>query len=514
MRVRGIRMRGISKEFSGKWALTDMDIEIKSGTIHAIIGENGAGKSTLMNILSGALTPTSGAIEIDGVPMAIKNPQEASAAGIGMVYQHFMLIPTLKVWQNAILGIEPVKKNGSIDKQAAIALLTRVCADYNIQLNFEQMVGNLTVGEQQRVEILKVMIRSAEFLIFDEPTSVLTPLEIEQLLENFRTFKLMGKTIVFISHKLEEVMSIADEITVIRHGRKIGTMARKKTDADALVTMMVGREVKSQLRPAVARQGDALLRVSGLCTMRSQFSGGLCDVSFALREGEVLGFAGVDGNGQSELVDAIFGLGQVTSGSIKKRGQELVGMPSAKIRRLGIALIPPDRHRQGLVLDSSISRNLLLGCEDNKQLGNGFAFSNQAIAKQCGALAKKYDVRMPSLEALASELSGGNQQKVILAREFGLREFDLIVAMNPTRGLDVGAIEFVYELIEQQKLLGKAVLLISTELSEILRLSDRIAVLFKGRIIDILDRESADSEKLGMLMAGISLKEGAIRDAR
>lgn len=502
--MQGIVMQGISKEFDGKWALRDISLSVEKGTIHAIIGENGAGKSTLMNILSGALTPNQGMITYDGTKVCFKNPQDASRLGIGIVHQHFMLIPMLKVWQNAILGIEPIRKNGSIDKNAAIYMLQKACADYSISLNLEQVVGTLTVGEQQRVEILKVMIRKADFIIFDEPTSVLTPQEIENLLTNIKNLKRMGKTILFISHKLEEVLGIADRITVLRQGRLIGTLDCGEACADKLVSMMVGREVNTDGMPLPVEQGEELLRVDGLCTERTRFSSGLDYVSFALREGEVLGVAGVDGNGQTELVEALLGLRKTTGGSVKKSGRELINLSSARIRKTGIAVIPPDRQTQGLVLSNPIQSNFIMGCEDSPRLGRRGTLKKKSVAAETQELAKTYDVRMPSLAALASELSGGNQQKVILAREFGLRSSDLVIAMNPTRGLDVGAIEFVYEQIERQKSRNKAILLISTELSEVLRLSDRIAVLFQGRLMGIVERKEATVEQLGRLMAGIS----------
>ncbi len=504
-------MRDISKEFDGKWALRDIHLSVEKGTIHAIVGENGAGKSTLMNILSGALTPNQGTILLDGRQVAFKNPQDASRLGIGIVHQHFMLIPMLKVWQNAILGIEPVKNNGKIDKKAALSMLQKACSDYAITLNFEQVVGTLTVGEQQRVEILKVMIRQAEFIIFDEPTSVLTPQEIENLLSNIKSLKQMGKTILFISHKLEEVLGIADRITVLRQGKLIGTLDCGEACVDQLVSMMVGREVCIEGAPLQISRGKELLRVERLCTDRTRFSAGLDQISFSLHESEILGIAGVDGNGQSELIEALLGLRKTSSGSVKKHGKELTGLSSARIRRTGIAVIPPDRQTQGLVLANPIKSNIIMGCEDSSLLGRHGTMKKRSVQYVTKELARQYDVRMPSLEALASELSGGNQQKVILAREFGLRESDLIIAMNPTRGLDVGAIEFVYEQLESQKKKKKAVLLISTELSEVLRLSDRIAVLFQGRIMGIVKRSDASVELLGRLMAGIDAEKDGCR---
>lgn len=505
--MQGITMQGISKEFGGKWALQGIDIFFRSGTIHAIVGENGAGKSTLMNILSGTLQPTTGNLIIDGMHVSFRNPQEASASGIGMVHQHFMLIPTLRVWQNAILGIEPGNKIGCIDKRAAIKMIEEACKEYDLELNPEQIVGTLTVGEQQRIEILKVMIRRAKIIIFDEPTSVLTPKEIEKLLENIKNLKRMDKTIIFISHKLEEVMDIADEITVLRLGEITGTLLREQADPNILIKMMVGRNVDTRGLPLKVEVGNPLLCVDNICTRRSQYTNGLDHVSFELNEGEVLGIAGVDGNGQTELVQALFGLEKVTSGSINKSGVDLTKLSSASIRLEGLALIAPDRQKQGLVMDSSILRNIILGCEGSKRINNGIFFRNKALKSVALELAKQYDVRMAGLESNVSELSGGNQQKVILAREFDLREADLIVAVNPTRGLDVGAIEFVYQQIEQQKQKGKGILLISTELSEILRLSDRIAVFFRGSIMGMLSRGEATNENIGMLMTGVALKK-------
>lgn len=502
--MQGITMSGITKDFLGKLALQDVDITFKKGTVHAIVGENGAGKSTLMNILSGALEPTAGEICLDGRPVQLRSPQDARACGIGMVYQHFMLVPTLKVWQNAIMGAEPIRRGCTIDKAAALAHIEETCRTYGIQLNPEQTVGSMTVGEQQRIEILKVLMRDAEYVILDEPTAVLTPQETQQLCENIRTLKKMGKTIIFISHKLEEVMDIADEISVLRLGRLIGTMPAAEASPEQLVQMMVGREVSLSGYPAAAEKGAEILRVEHLCTERTQFSAGLQDISFSLHAGEVLGIAGVDGNGQTELVDAILGMLRVSGGKVEKSGKDLTNRPAPQIRSDGVALIPPDRQKQGLVLNSSILMNGVLGCEQDKRFCKRGIIRKGQLMGVMPAILQDYDVRMPSINANAAELSGGNQQKVILAREFGIRKADLVIAVNPTRGLDVGAIEFVYKRIEEQKQAGKAVLLISTELTEIMRLSDRIAVFYKGRCMDILPRETAEINRIGSLMMGIT----------
>lgn len=502
-------MKGISKDFAGKSALRDVDITFRKGTVHAIVGENGAGKSTLMNILSGALEPTSGKITIDEQEVIFHGPQDASRMGIGMVYQHFMLVPTLRVWQNAVMGNEPRRAGGLIDKAAAIRKIQETCQVYGIQLNPEQMVGTMTVGEQQRIELLKVMMRDAAYIILDEPTAVLTPQETQQLCANIKALKAMGKTIIFISHKLEEVMDIADEITVLRLGEKITTISAQEASADALVRMMVGRQVDLTGYPAAVEPGDVVLQVDHLCTRRTEFSSGLQDISFQLHAGEVLGIAGVDGNGQTELIDAILGMQRISGGAIYKNGEDLTRLSAAGIRRRGLSLIPPDRQKQGLVLSNSILMNTVLGCEKDSRFCKKGLLRMAKLRRHTQDLLQEYDVRMPSVNAGAGELSGGNQQKVILAREFGVRSGDLILAVNPTRGLDVGAIEFVYRRIEEQKQAGKAVLLVSTELSEILRLSDRIAVFFKGRCMGILPRQEATTEQIGNYMMGIGKEETA-----
>jgi len=501
--VQGISIQGVSKEFSGKYALKNVSLDIQRGTVHAIIGENGAGKSTLMNILCGVLTPSKGSLALDGTPAVLRHPGDAAGLGIGMVHQHFMLVPSLTVWQNIILGIEPIK-GAFIDQKRALKLIEDTCREYGMDINPHQIVGTLTVGEQQRVEILKVLIRSANIIILDEPTAVLTPQEIDQLFENIRILKSKGKTILFISHKLEEVLNIADEITVLHLGEKIGTIPVSEATPDRLIHMMVGREVQIDGYPLETPKGEPVLKVSALCTPRSQYASGLDHIDLTVHAGEVVGIAGVDGNGQNDFVRAILGMELISSGSIEKDGVDITKKTSNQIRSCGVSLIPPDRQKQGLVMNSSILLNTLLGCEDNKAVCSGGIINIGKARALTEKLTADYDVRMPSIDANSGELSGGNQQKIILAREFGIREGNLILAVNPTRGLDIGAIEFVYEQIEKQKKAGKAVLLVSTELSEILRLSDRIAVFFKGRCMKVLDRAEANVDQIGMLMMGLS----------
>lgn len=484
-------------------ALDNIDLAIKQGSIHAIIGENGAGKSTLMNILSGVLQPTRGIIELNGNPIVFKGPGDATASKIGMVYQHFMLVPQLQVWQNVFLGIEPTAALGKINKKAAIQLLNEAGDEYGIEINPEQITGKLTIGEQQRVEILKVMVRNAEYIIFDEPTAVLTPQEIEKLLDNIKGLRDKGKTIIFISHKLDEVLQIADEITVLSRGHIIGTVQTKEVSASDLVTMMVGREVHIDGEPVSCPKGKPVLEIKELITPRSQFVKGLQKVSLTVSEGEVLGVAGVDGNGQLELVNAVLGFETVLEGTIKKDGEELTDKTYSAIRASRISLIPPDRQKQGVIMDGSIIKNTVLGLENDKSYFDRVFINSEKILNKVNILMEQYNVTMPSVNADISELSGGNQQKIILAREFGIKDSNLIIAVNPTRGLDVGAIEFVYEQMEIQKREGKAILLVSTELSEIMRLSDRIAVLYKGECMGILPRAEATSEKIGELMMGL-----------
>lgn len=505
--MQGIQMQGITMRFGEKTALQEINIEIKEGTIHAIVGENGAGKSTLMNILSGALKPNKGKIRIDGREVFIKSPQDATREGIGMVYQHFMLVQHLPVWQNLILGIEPVNRIGKINEHKAREWIMSASKTYHMQINPDEETGSLTVGEQQRVEILKVLVRNAKYIIFDEPTAVLTPQEIDILLENILTLKKLGKTIIFISHKLDEVFRIADEITVLRYGEKIGTVLAKETNPHDLISMMIGRKVSIEGVPASNEPGEAVLRINGITTPRSTFSPGIRNLSLCVRSGEVLGIAGVDGNGQTELVDAVLGFTPVTKGQIYQGQRRITNLSPSKIRAGGLSLIAPDRHKQGLVLNSSLIRNLVLGVENHPYFSKLNCISQRKVTKIAGQMQEKFDIRLPGLDVNASSLSGGNQQKIVLAREFGLRDSKLVIAVNPTRGLDVGAIEFVYAEIERQKCAGKAILLVSTELSEILRLSDRIAVLYQGQCVGIMKHEDANVERIGRMMMGLE-REG------
>lgn len=503
----GLKMKGIIKKFSEKTVLHGIDLYVKCGSVHAIVGENGAGKSTLMNILSGALEPTAGEIYIDGEKKVFHGPQDATTNGIGMVYQHFMLIPTLPVWQNIVLGMEPVKKGHHLDKKAALKLIKEAADQYGVDIDPDQIVGTMTVGEQQNVEILKVMIRNAQYIILDEPTAVLTQQETRKLCENVIRLKESGKSIIFISHKLEEVMDIADDITILRTGEMVGSLTKNEATPERLIKMMVGREVNLSGEPAPSKKGDVILNLQDVSTKRTRFSPGLQKINLDIRGGEILGIAGVDGNGQNELIDAVLGMIQVSEGKIIKGKEDITKWSAPRIRENGVALIPPDRHQQGLVLNSSVLMNTILGRESDKRFCRNGVLKTSQLRKMIIELLDTYDVRMPSIDAMVSSLSGGNQQKIILAREFSFRDPSLIIASNPTRGLDIGAMEFVYEQLEKRKTSGSAILLISSELPEILRLSDRIGVFYKGRCVGIVPREKATVDLIGGMMMGIEERE-------
>ena len=499
-----IEMLHITKEFPGIKANDDITLQLRKGEVHALLGENGAGKSTLMSVLFGLYQPEAGQIRKNGKEVVIRNPNDANALGIGMVHQHFKLVECFSVLDNIILGVEP-NKMGFLQKAEARKKVMALSEKYGLRVDPDALISDISVGMQQRVEILKMLYRDNEILIFDEPTAVLTPQEIDELMEIMRNLAAEGKSILFISHKLNEIMAVADRCTVLRKGKYIGTVETKNTTAEELSAMMVGRNVSFHVDKKPCQPGDVVLDVEHM-TVASKIhkNNAVKDVSLKVRRGEIVGIAGVDGNGQTELVDAILGMLRVSGGKVEKSGKDLTNRPAPQIRSDGVALIPPDRQKQGLVLNSSILMNGVLGCEQDKRFCKRGIIRKGQLMGVMPSVLQDYDVRMPSINANAAELSGGNQQKVILAREFGIRKADLVIAVNPTRGLDVGAIEFVYKRIEEQKQAGKAVLLISTELTEIMRLSDRIAVFYKGRCMDILPRETAEINRIGSLMMGIT----------
>jgi len=498
-----LRVKGISKRFGNIQANDNVCLDVKKGEVHAILGENGAGKSTLMNIIYGLYTPDSGEIYFEGQKLEVKGPHEAIEKGIGMVHQHFMLIPVFTVAENIVLGFEP--KGFRFNVQEAEKKILEISKKYNLEIDPKAKVGDLSVGMQQRVEILKAFYRDARLLILDEPTAMLTPQETRELFKIINNLKAQGISILFISHKLDEVMEISDRVTVMRRGKTIKTLNTKETSEQELANLMVGREVKLVVEKNKPRLGETVLKVENLSVKLKNGVEKVKDVSFEVRRGEILGIAGVDGNGQNELVEAIVGLISST-GRIIFNGQEIQNLPTRKRYEKGIAYIPADRQQDGLVLNFTVAENIVLKRYYKKPYSNRGFLNYKAIISEADKLIHEFDVRPPDYKLFAKNLSGGNQQKVILAREFSSSP-DLLIAVQPTRGMDVGAIEYIHRKLIELRDSGKAILLVSLELDEILNLSDRIAVMYSGEIMDIIDSKNATREQIGLLMIGKKKKE-------
>ena len=498
-----LRVKGISKRFGNIQANDNVCLDVKKGEVHAILGENGAGKSTLMNIIYGLYTPDSGEIYFEGQKLEVKGPHEAIEKGIGMVHQHFMLIPVFTVAENIVLGFEP--KGFRFNVQEAEKKILEISKKYNLEIDPKAKVGDLSVGMQQRVEILKAFYRDARLLILDEPTAMLTPQETRELFKIINNLKAQGISILFISHKLDEVMEISDRVTVMKRGKTIKTLNTKETSEQELANLMVGREVKLVVEKNKPRLGETVLKVENLSVKLKNGVEKVKDVSFEVRRGEILGIAGVDGNGQNELVEAIVGLISST-GRIIFNGQEIQNLPTRKRYEKGIAYIPADRQQDGLVLNFTVAENIVLKRYYKKPYSNRGFLNYKAIISEADKLIHEFDVRPPDYKLFAKNLSGGNQQKVILAREFSSSP-DLLIAVQPTRGMDVGAIEYIHRKLIELRDSGKAILLVSLELDEILNLSDRIAVMYSGEIMDIIDSKNATREQIGLLMIGKKKKE-------
>ncbi|WP_178022052.1 ABC transporter ATP-binding protein [uncultured Paenibacillus sp.] len=500
-----VELKQITKRFPGVVANDSISLTLRKGEIHALLGENGAGKSTLMNILFGLYQPDEGSIEMNGQPVTIDNPNKAIKLGIGMVHQHFKLVQPFSVTENIILGMEP-KKGLKIDYKSASAQVAKLSEQYGLQVDPNSKIHDISVGMQQRVEIMKILFRGADILIFDEPTAVLTPQEIEELMAIMRRLVAEGKSIILITHKLKEIMEISDRVTIIRRGKVIDTVDTDKTNPKELAEKMVGRGVSFKVDKDEPQIGQPVLQLNGLKAKDKHGIHVLNGLNLEVRAGEIVGIAGVDGNGQSELIEAITGLRKIESGSIKLSGKEITNLPARKIIESGLSHIPEDRHKHGLVLDFSISENMVLETYYQAPYSKGGLLNQRAIDEHAKQLVEAFDVRTPSVETKARSLSGGNQQKAIIAREID-KNPDLLIAAQPTRGLDVGAIEFVHKQLIEQRDQGKAVLLISFELDEIMNVSDRIAVIYEGRIVgEVLPKETNDQE-LGLMMAG-SLERG------
>jgi general nucleoside transport system ATP-binding protein len=503
-----VELRGITKRFPGVVANRDVDLSVASGEVLALLGENGAGKSTLMNVLFGLYRPDEGEILLDGEPVSFASPADAIKAGIGMVHQHFMLVPVFTVTENVMLGVEPTRRFGVVDRREARDRLADLSERYGLAVDPDAMVEDLPVGVQQRVEILKALYREADCLILDEPTAVLTPSEIEDLQEVIATLQSSGRSIIFISHKLREVLAIADRITVLRRGEVVGHTTPAESDEQQLATMMVGREVKLVVDKAPAEAGTPVLEVEGLDVLDERGQQVVDGVSFEIRAGEILAVAGVQGNGQTELVEALTGLRPPAAGTVRLDGEDVTGARPGVLFARGVAHVPEDRQRDGLVGTFPVKDNLVLNMVKRRPFSSGIRVDRGAIQSSAERLVQDFDIRTSSVDAAASTLSGGNQQKVIVAREFSHAR-RLLIASQPTRGLDVGSIQYIHARIVEKRDEGAAVLIVSSELDEVLALADRVAVMYRGRIVGILDRSDATRDELGLLMAGSSREEAA-----
>lgn len=500
-----VEMRNITKRFPGIVVNDRINLKLRQGEIHALLGENGAGKSTLMNILFGLYQPDEGEIFVNEQKVIMDGPNKAIQFGIGMVHQHFKLVQPFSVTENIVLGNEP-RKGLAISYNNAHKEVEQLSKRYGLNVDPYAKVIDISVGMQQRVEILKTLYRGAEILIFDEPTAVLTPQEIDELMIIMRNLVTEGKSIILITHKLKEIMKIADTVTIIRRGKHIETIAKSATNPEELAEKMVGRQVSFHLDKKQSDPGEIILDIRNLVVKGRHGLKGLNGTSLVLRRGEILGIAGVDGNGQTELIEAITGLLKVSSGSVNLLGKDITNQSVRSISESGLSHIPEDRHKHGLILEFSVSENMVLSTyyrpEYNK---NGF-MNYKAIDKHAEALVAEFDVRTPNIYVSAGSLSGGNQQKAIIARELNHHP-ELLIAAQPTRGLDVGAIEFIHKRLVEQRNRNKAVLLVSYELDEVMQLSDRIAVLYEGQVVGEVLPEHTNDQELGSMMAGAKIME-------
>jgi simple sugar transport system ATP-binding protein len=498
--VSALQMQGITKRYPGVLANDRIDFDVRPGEIHALLGENGAGKTTLMNILYGLAVPDAGELSMDGEVVEIKSPHDAIQRGISMVHQHFMLVPVLSVSDNILLGEEPMAGPIFLDQGAAHRRIRELGKRFGWDIDPHQKIGSLSVGWQQRVEILKALYRNARIVVLDEPTAVLTPQETTEIFAVLRSLRAEGYAIVFISHKLYEVLEIADRITVIRRGRVVGTRIPQQTNEDELAEMMVGREVQLTVDRGESSPGEVMLSVAGLEVQDDRGNDAVRGVDLEVRSGEIFGIAGVAGNGQDELVEAIVGLRHASAGEIRLGDRDMTRLGARQRHLLGMGFVPADRHRFGLVLSYQLTDNFVLTDYYEAPFARGIVRNEASINQRASQGIADYDIRTPSPFVRAGTLSGGNQQKLVVAREFA-GEQRLLVLDQPTRGLDVGSIEFIHRQAIAKRNAGAAILLVSAELDEVLEISDRIAVMFRGRIVAVRDGRTADKNEIGRLMA-------------
>ena len=509
VRAPALEMRGITKRYPGVVANDHIDLDVKPGEIHALLGENGAGKTTLMNILYGLARPDEGEILLDGKPAQIAGPTDAIARGINMVHQHFMLVPVLSVADNILLGEETMAGPIFIDRGEAKRRIIELGKRFGFEIDPDVKVGELSVGWQQRVEILKALYRNAKVLVLDEPTAVLTPQETEEIFAVLRRLAEEGHSIVFISHKLYEVLAIADRITVIRRGKVVGSRIPSQTDEADLAALMVGRDVQLVVDRGESHPADVRLKVAGLKVRDDRGTEVVRGLDFEIRAGEIFGIAGVAGNGQDELVESLVGLRKPTEGSVSLDGRDVTNATTRAMTNLGVGYVPADRHRFGLVLPFTVADNLVLTDYYRPPYARGIVRNDDAILERGKRAVAEYDIRTPSATVTAGTLSGGNQQKIVVASELD-GDLRLLILDQPTRGLDVGSIEFIHRQAIAKRDAGTAVLLVSAELDEVLELSDRIAVMYRGLIVDVVDGRTADRNEVGMLMATGMRQEAAV----
>jgi simple sugar transport system ATP-binding protein len=500
-RIDHMEMRGIVKHFPGVLAVNHVDFDVRAGEVHALLGENGAGKSTLMKILYGLYHPNEGEIFLDGQRVTIKSPSDAIARGIGMIHQHFMLVPSLTVAENVALGLKSTR-GPLLDLDVVSARIRELARTYGLQVNPDTPVWQLAVGERQRVEILKALYRGAALLILDEPTAVLTPQEVDDLFVTLRQMVSDGHALIFISHKLHEVLAISQRVTVLRDGHLAGTVPTAEATKASLARMMVGREVLLTYDIREQQAGDSRLKLEGVRATSDRGTEALRGINLEVRAGEILGLAGVSGNGQRELAEVIFGLRPVTAGTVRLDGHSVAGKSPDALNKMGLSYIPEERMIDGVIRDFTVAENLMLQEHGLRPYAYSIFMNPRAITRRCAELIRSFNIRTPTQETPIKSLSGGNIQKLVLARELA-REPSVLIAAQPTRGVDIGATEYIHQRLLDQRAKGTATLLISEDLDEILALADRIAVIYEGEIVGVVERAQAQVETLGLMMAGV-----------